>query len=388
MSISSRDPRQQVRADGQSEELTLTRRLVQRHPLSYYAGAAVALAAGPATARHVPEGSAEAALALCQLVLMAGLFGSIRRLGWWRETGLRWRRPNRRWCLVLPAAGLCLTGTLPAHTPTSAVLACGLGFTSAVVHQGVGHFVLRRFGPWRSTLVVAVLSGAVYGTAGEAVAGMALAFALTAARPRLATLWPVILLQVFCTAFCTAFSSGTAAWPGRLVAVAGLVAYGCLLLHRQPTVDMSTRPTVRVVCLDESHRVLLLRWYDPFDGTYTWELPGGGIAPGESPLQAARRELGEETGLAQDSVYDRRVLVPRDSYWNGRRYRGVEPAYLGRTIHPPPLSRSGLEPVEARYIRGYDWVDPKETAQLPGRIQTVGLRDIVRRLQSPDHDVR
>lgn len=33
------------------------------------------------------------------------------------------------------------------------------------------------------------------------------------------------------------------------------------------------------------------------DGTEYWQLPGGGISPGESPEHAVLRELGEETHL-------------------------------------------------------------------------------------------
>lgn len=64
-----------------------------------------------------------------------------------------------------------------------------------------------------------------------------------------------------------------------------------------------------------------------------WQMPQGGVDPGETPVQAALRELGEETGITPDLVdieaetddwlpYD----LPHDlvaKLWKGR-YRGQE----------------------------------------------------------------
>src|SRR5690348_14504112 len=51
-----------------------------------------------------------------------------------------------------------------------------------------------------------------------------------------------------------------------------------------------------MMAVDERKRILLVRQYRLPAEKYLWELPAGRLDPGEKPLQAARRELGEETG--------------------------------------------------------------------------------------------
>ena len=57
------------------------------------------------------------------------------------------------------------------------------------------------------------------------------------------------------------------------------------------------RTAVRVIMIDERDRVLLFADSDPLLPDFSWWVtPGGGIDPGETELDAAVRELAEETG--------------------------------------------------------------------------------------------
>lgn len=61
------------------------------------------------------------------------------------------------------------------------------------------------------------------------------------------------------------------------------------------------RPAARVVLIDDRDRFLLFRFdterEGPVGARSVWITPGGGVDPGESLEEAARRELWEETGL-------------------------------------------------------------------------------------------
>jgi ADP-ribose pyrophosphatase len=51
-----------------------------------------------------------------------------------------------------------------------------------------------------------------------------------------------------------------------------------------------------MMAVDDKRRILLVRQYRLPARAYLWELPAGKLDPGEKALQAARRELIEETG--------------------------------------------------------------------------------------------
>ncbi len=148
--------------------------------------------------------------------------------------------------------------------------------------------------------------------------------------------------------------------------------------------ETTHRPAARVLCLDAAHRLLLLHWRDPFDGTWLWEPPGGGIEPGETPLVAARRELAEETGLDPAAVLDRSVPVDRDVRWNGKRYIGAEYFFLARFADErPSLVRTGLLPDEQATLDAHAWIEWSDLSSLRDAVEPPQLPAVLGAL-APD----
>ena len=65
-----------------------------------------------------------------------------------------------------------------------------------------------------------------------------------------------------------------------------------------------------IVAITKEQQVVLIKQYRHGIGKIIWEIPGGAVEPGESPLQAAGRELLEETGYSAASLIELGALSP------------------------------------------------------------------------------
>ena len=106
---------------------------------------------------------------------------------------------------------------------------------------------------------------------------------------------------------------------------------------------MPSREAVRVLLLDETNRVLLVRFWDG-DRSW-WCTPGGGVEPGENDQSAAVRELREELGDAPielgPCIWTRRHV----GVFRGDAFDQSERIYLGRVtaFEPRPSPAALLE---------------------------------------------
>jgi ADP-ribose pyrophosphatase len=108
-----------------------------------------------------------------------------------------------------------------------------------------------------------------------------------------------------------------------------------------------------MMAVDDKKRILLVRQYRLPAEKYLWELPAGRLDPGEKPLQAAKRELAEETG------YSARKWSRLASFW-------VSPGYVEERMTiflATDLKEGEATPMDDERIETR-WFKRKEVAEM------------------------
>lgn len=70
------------------------------------------------------------------------------------------------------------------------------------------------------------------------------------------------------------------------------------------------QPQVIVLPIVDDKAIVLIKAIRPVLGSDSWELPAGGVLENEPPVEAARRELQEETGIFIPDSKRLEILVP------------------------------------------------------------------------------
>ena len=102
-----------------------------------------------------------------------------------------------------------------------------------------------------------------------------------------------------------------------------------------PAPILRERDAVRAVLLDGQDRIALLhiRGRDDFGDRDHFELPGGGVEPGESFEEALRREVEEELGIFPHILAEVGIIA---NEYNLLRRRDVQHFYLARAAGTCP----------------------------------------------------
>lgn len=151
----------------------------------------------------------------------------------------------------------------------------------------------------------------------------------------------------------------------------------------QPGPDgLPYRRAARVILLDETHRVLLVRGHDVDQPERSWWFTiGGGIDAGETSRAAAVRELREESGiaLAQEALVG--PVFTRSAIFDfvAQLCRQDEEFFVARVRSSdlPPLTRHAWTDLEADVLDELRWWSVDELASVDIEVFPANLPALV-----------
>lgn len=127
-------------------------------------------------------------------------------------------------------------------------------------------------------------------------------------------------------------------------------------------------PCVGAVVMDEAGRIVVVRrGHAPSAGR--WSLPGGRVEPGETLVEAVRREVLEETGLEVDV---HRLIGRVDIPHGDVSYDVSDFVATVRGTPPPPLV-SGDDAVDARWVTHAELADLDTSSGLLDALEQWGV---------------
>lgn len=140
--------------------------------------------------------------------------------------------------------------------------------------------------------------------------------------------------------------------------------------------ELRLRPTVRLLVIDDADRVLLFGGHEIEGPGKFWFTPGGGIEPGETQEQAARREMLEETGLTGFELG--RVIWTRTGpgLLDGETVMYQSTGYLVR-VPAFAVDTTGFSEIERNSILEFRWWSVADLRATTDRLVPGQLADLV-----------
>lgn len=142
------------------------------------------------------------------------------------------------------------------------------------------------------------------------------------------------------------------------------------------------RETARVILCKPTGEVFLLKThFDPEIGLPPrWITPGGGIDAGESVIQAALRELAEETGLSVPQEALGEMLWKAEGRWNwadGQNHHTFSDHFYLLQVDHFELDDSGWTQDERRDVVEHRWWNLAELRESGELVSPPGLVDFL-----------
>lgn len=161
--------------------------------------------------------------------------------------------------------------------------------------------------------------------------------------------------------------------------------------------DLQIRHTVRILLVDQLDRLLLFKVMDPGNPSVIfWAPVGGGIEVGESPEEAAKREIAEETGLL-DIALGPHVWNRQSKYaFNGVKVHAIETWFFAR-VERFEIDNAGFSEIERKSFIEHRWwtlrelsstdehLTPRRLSTLFGDLLLNGSPKVPIELEDEDH---